>query len=65
MQKFIQIMDVQGSKRLINIDHISDIVDSIIYLDCAEDGSQIKIYTKHSYETLLTRLSDAGVDIYT
>lgn len=64
MAKFIQIIDASNERRLINVDHISDIYENFIYLDSVEGSSQLKIRTIHNYETLVIKLQNAGVEVY-
>jgi len=64
MAKFIQVIDAQNEKRLINVDSISDIYENFIYLEAVEGDSQIKIRTAHNYETLVLKLQNAGVEVY-
>ena len=64
MTKFIEIVDGCNDRRLVNIDHISDIFENYIYLDSASDGKQIKINCKHSYSEIKEKLLAAGAEIY-
>lgn len=62
MARFIEIIDSENEKRLVNVDHISDIYENFIYLDIVE-MEQLKIRTSHNYETLCLKLQNAGVEV--
>ena len=64
MAKFIEIVDSNSEKRLINIDHISDIYENYIYLDTYGESDQMNIQCNHSYTELKRKLVVAGVEIY-
>lgn len=49
---FIEVTDSNGWKRLVNTIHITDIVGSRVYLSCCEDGKQINIDCKETYEQI-------------
>ncbi len=63
MAKFIQIIDTDNKKRLINVDHISDIYENFIYLDSLKETGQVTIRTSHNYETLIMKLQHAHVEV--
>lgn len=64
MAKFIEIEDSNGAKRLINVNHISDIFDNYVYLDTFGGYDQAHIRCNHGYEELKRKLTVAGVEIY-
>lgn len=64
MAKFIQVVDSGNGKRLVNIDHISDIYENFIYFDSPDGMSQSKLSTEHTYEELISKLQQAGAEIY-
>lgn len=64
MAKFIEIEDSYGEKRLINVNHISDIYENYIYFHTWGECSQVNIKCNHSYAELKRKLIVAGVEIY-
>lgn len=52
MVNFIEVEDVNGVKRLINVDFITDIVGNRIYINCGATGEQPSINCKESYEQI-------------
>lgn len=64
MAKFIEISGYSVNKRLVNIDHISDIGDNRVYLDSSTYCESYYIDCTESYEELKEKLIKSGAEIY-
>lgn len=64
MLKFIEISSYSGDRRLININHISDISENYVYLDTSTSSEQFYFRCTESYEELKQKLIQAGVEVY-
>lgn len=64
MKGFIEVMETDGRERLLNINHIEEVINSTIYLDviipnCDE---QDHIFCEESYEEIKAKIAEAVGD---
>ena len=52
MIKFIEIEDINGAKRMVNVNFITDIVGSRIFINCGASDEQPFINCKENYEQI-------------
>lgn len=57
---FIEIEDINGDKRLVNVNFITDIIGNKIYINTGATGEQMSIDCKESYEQIKRRIFDCG-----
>ena len=64
MKGFIDVTDERGTKHLINIRHIEEVMNSTIYLDVVNPhcDEQDHIFCVESYEEIKAKISEAVGD---
>ena len=55
---FIEIEDINGDKRLVNVNFITDIIGNKIYINTGATGEQMGITCKESYEQIKHMISN-------
>lgn len=60
MTNFIEITDVEGFKRLVNVNFITDIVQNSIFINSGCGDTYTKIDCKENYEEIKTLIKNTG-----
>lgn len=61
MKGFIEVMATDGRKRLLNINHIEEVIGSTIYLDVVNPDAfeQDHVKCEESYEEIKAKIAEA------
>lgn len=64
MKGFIEVTNERGTKHLINIRHIEEVMNSTIYLDVVNPGcdEQDRIVCEESYKEIKAKIAEAVED---